>query len=88
MQRKLGVSVSLLRGQSLKLPPPCRHLGYCGEWEPASLLGSDPRQEDRGSWQGWSEIPGTRPTNHQTLPSVGLEQRNSGLGDERYRFQP
>ena len=33
------------------------------EWELASLLGSDPRQEDKGSWQGQrSQAPGPQIT--------------------------
>lgn len=78
-EKTWGVRVPAQRSEP-ETAAPCRHLGNRREWELASLLGSDPRQEDKGSWQGWSEIPGTRPTNHQTLPSVGLKQKNLQAG--------
>lgn len=61
-EKTWGVRVPAQRSEP-ETAAPCRHLGNRREWELASLLGSDPRQEDKGSWQGQrSQVPGPQIT--------------------------
>jgi len=60
----------------------CRPLQASGEptGVGAGLPSRVRSQTGRQGQLAGSEIPGTRPTNHQTLPSVGLKQKNLRAG--------